>query len=113
MKTLRKVRVEALETAEQPTKCSENSSPDVNIPPTYQNRVGRWTNSELASLKIAMSIFGDQSWKKIQRFLIQDNSQKTKQINKYEITYRSVKAIQSKIYQIKPELEQEQTTIQA
>lgn len=34
-------------------------------------------------------------------------SKKTKAIHKIKTTYRSVKAIQSKIYQIKPEVEAE------
>ena len=48
---------------------SENSS--FQLPPNSSKRVGRWNQEELASLKLSMSIFGDQSWKKIQRFLIQ------------------------------------------
>jgi hypothetical protein len=65
-----------------------------------------------------MTIFGDQSWKKIQRFLVNRelDSRKSKAIKKceedsYFHTYRSVKAIQSKIYQIKPEVEQEYSVI--
>lgn len=56
-----------------------------------------------------MAIFGDQSWKKIQQFLIQKEkeSKKSKTIKKADYTYRSVKAIQSKIYQIKPRVETE------
>jgi hypothetical protein len=70
-----------------------------------------------------MSIFGDQSWKKIQRFLIQriKDSKKSRSIQKkykngqlvnssessYYYTYRSIKAIQSKIYQVKPDVERE------
>lgn len=76
-----------------------------------------------------MNIFGDQQWKKIQRFLIlKDNeSKKSKNIQKKDklsgtkesgvsssssqqsgvYTYRSVKAIQSKIYQIKPEVKKD------
>ena len=75
------------------------------MPKNSQNRVGRWTQQELSNLKLAMAIFGDQSWKKIQQFLIQreKDSKKSKTIakKKPEYTYRSVKAIQSKIYQIK------------
>ena len=54
-----------------------------------------------------MAIFGDQSWKKIQQFLIQreKEAKKSKTIKKAEFTFRSVKAIQSKIYQIKPRVE--------
>ena len=48
-----------------------------------------------------MTIFGDQSWKKIQRFLVHKEGEST------DITYRSVKGIQSKIYQLKPEIERE------
>ena len=56
-----------------------------------------------------MAIFGDQSWKKIQQFLIQKEkeSKKSKNIKKADFTFRSVKAIQSKIYQIKPRVEVE------
>lgn len=62
------------------------------------------------SLKLAMTLFGDQRWKKIQEFLVyREKEQKksrtiTKQKNKTDLfssgtlTYRSVKAIQSKIY---------------
>lgn len=90
-----------------------------SLPQNSQNRVGRWTNQELASLKLAMSIFGDQSWKKIQQFLIQreKDSKKSKSIlkkeklNSSQFTYRSIKAIQSKIYGIKPELEKENELI--
>jgi len=51
----------------EPTKCSENANncPEFDLPANSQNRVGRWTHSELVSLKTAMTIFGDQSWKKI------------------------------------------------
>jgi len=54
-----------------------------------------------------MAIFGDQSWKRIQQFLIQKEkeSKKSKTIKKADFTFRSVKAIQSKIYQIKPRVE--------
>jgi uncharacterized protein YlaI len=50
-----------------------------------------------------MTIFGDQSWKKIQRFLVQESKSliQSKQIQKKQcgqFTYRSIKAIQSKIY---------------
>ena len=57
---------------------------------------------EKNSLKLAMSIFGDQSWKKIQRFLVNRelDHRKSKTIKKqgdeaqlYYHTYRSVKAI--------------------
>lgn len=56
-----------------------------------------------------MAIFGDQSWKKIQKFLIveENNNNKSKNIYKGKTTYRTVKAIQSKIYQIKSTVEQE------
>ena len=76
-----------------------------------------------------MNIFGDQQWKKIQRFLIlkDSESKKSKNIQKKDklssikesgasssfsqqsgiYTYRSVKAIQSKIYQIKPEVKKD------
>ena len=50
-----------------------------------------------------MTIFGDQSWKKIQRFLVHSH----KEGESTDITYRSVKGIQSKIYQLKPEIERE------
>lgn len=76
-----------------------------------------------------MNLFGDQSWRKIQKFLIhkQEDLKKSKQIKKERAfnrkwspqgcnssigsvnmhTYRSVKAIQSKIYQIKQDSERE------
>jgi starvation-inducible outer membrane lipoprotein len=56
-----------------------------------------------------MAIFGDQSWKKIQQFLIyrEKDSKKSKTIKKVDFTFRSVKAIQSKIYQIKSRVESE------
>ena len=98
---------------------SDNSS--FQLPQNSNNRVGRWNQEELASLKLAMSIFGDQSWKKIQRFLIQriKDSKKSRSIqkkykhgsmgsdNSYYYTFRSIKAIQSKIYQVKPDVERE------
>lgn len=80
------------------------------------------------SLKLAMTLFGDQRWKKIQEFLVYREKELNKKsrtitkqknmnlnLNKSElinyssgtITYRSVKAIQSKIYQIKPRVESE------
>ena len=82
---------------------------DFILPNNAHNRVGRWTHLELTSLKLAMAIFGDQSWKKIQKFLIyqENENKKSKNITKGKTTYRSVKAIQSKIYQIKPEVETE------
>ena len=88
---------------------SEDNPMDYTLPKNSQNRVGRWTHHELANLKLAMAIFGDQSWKKIQKFLVQNEkeSKKSKTIKKAEFTYRSVKAIQSKIYQIKPRVESE------
>lgn len=57
-----------------------------------------------------MNIFGDQSWRKIQRFLVQkeQESRRSKGIKKElqdACTIRSVKAIQSKIYQIKHEVD--------
>ena len=58
-----------------------------------------------------MTIFGDQSWRKIQRFLlykeklVKSKSLGIKKNDKLCYTYRSVKAIQNKIYQIKPEIE--------
>lgn len=76
-----------------------------------------------------MSVFGDQAWRKIQRFLIQrqEDVRRSKLIKKERSlnrkwsppgctssmgsvnmqTYRSVKAIQSKIYQIKQDSEKE------
>lgn len=100
----------------EPTKSSEAASLDLDskFPPNYQNRIGRWTNLEISQLKIAMSIFGDQSWKKIQRYLVQESRalSQSKQISKKQpsqFTYRSIKAIQSKIYQIKSEIEDETT----
>lgn len=82
-----------------------------------------------------MNLFGDQAWRKIQRFLIQkeQESRRSKNIKKersaqrlsggccnssmnsiksYLYTYRSVKAIQSKIYQIKPEFEREMEIVE-
>lgn len=112
----------------------ENSSAvNFSLPENAQNRVGRWTHKELNNLKMAMTLFGDQSWRKIQRFLIQrDNeSRKSRQIKKdrankspgacassitsinYQHTYRSIKAIQSKIYQIKQDLEKENDEFEA
>ena len=60
-----------------------------------------------------MQIFGDQSWKKIMKFLIieEKESKKSKTISKVKTTFRSVKAIQSKIYQIKKEVEAENNYI--
>jgi len=42
-----------------------------------------------------MQIFGDQSWKKIRKFLIieEKESKKSKTISKVKTTFRSVKAI--------------------
>jgi hypothetical protein len=40
------------------------------LPKNAQKRVGRWTHKELNSLKLAMTLFGDQRWKKIQEFLV-------------------------------------------
>ena len=55
-----------------------------------------------------MSIFGDQAWKKIQRFLVmKESSGNGSDADGMCITYRSVKGIQSKIYQIKPEVERD------
>lgn len=106
----------------------DNSSAiNFSLPENAQNRVGRWTHKELNNLKMAMTLFGDQAWRKIQRFLIQrDNeSRKSRHIKKertnkspgvcassitsinQQHTYRSVKAIQSKIYQIKSDVEKE------
>lgn len=49
----------------------DNSSvTNFHLPENAQNRVGRWTHKELNNLKMAMTIFGDQAWRKIQRFLI-------------------------------------------
>jgi len=82
------------------------------------NRTARWKLQELNSLKTAMTIFGDQSWRKIQRFLVQEQKTQTqsKQISKSQgakqFTFRSIKAIQNKIYQIKTEVEQENSLIQ-
>lgn len=88
---------------------ADDSQEDYTLPKNSQNRVGRWTHHEISNLKLAMAIFGDQSWKRIQQFLIQKEkeSKKSKTIKKAEYTYRSVKAIQSKIYQIKPRVETE------
>ena len=44
----------------------EESLEDYTLPKNSQNRVGRWTHNEISNLKLAMAIFGDQSWKKIQ-----------------------------------------------
>ena len=84
------------------------------LPKHATKRVGRWTHKELNSLKLAMTLFGDQRWKKIQEFLVyrEREQKKSKTITKQKrnpeiITYRSVKAIQSKIYQIKSRVESE------
>lgn len=89
------------------------------LPKHATKRVGRWTHKELNSLKLAMTLFGDQRWKKIQEFLVyrEKEQKKSKTITKQKgksdiygpgiITYRSVKAIQSKIYQIKSRVESE------
>lgn len=79
-------------------KLSQNGD---DIPLNASNRNTRWTHSEKNSLKLAMSIFGDQSWKKIQRFLVnrEPDLRKSKTIKKggdeqfFVHTYRSVKAI--------------------
>ena len=101
------------------------------LPENGVNRVVRWTGQEINNLKLAMSLFGDQAWLKIQRFLIQrdNDNRRSKQIKKERSTnynkaspqgcnssmgshnmqtYRSVKAIQSKIYQIKQDFEKKQ-----
>jgi len=95
-----------------------NGQNEYDLPLNASNRNTRWTHSEKSSLKLAMTIFGDQSWKKIQRYLVNRelDSRKSKTIKKsdedlYYHTKRSVKAIQSKIYQIKPEVEQEYSII--
>ena len=44
----------------------EESPEEYTLPKNSLNRVGRWTNQEISNLKLAMAIFGDQSWKKIQ-----------------------------------------------
>ena len=48
-----------------PIAPADMAMPGGGVPPNSQNRIGRWSNQELGSLKLAMSIFGDQSWKKI------------------------------------------------
>jgi hypothetical protein len=63
------------------------------LPNNALNRVGRWTNYELSKLKLSMAIFGDQSWKKIQKFLIVEENLKSKNIYKGKTTYRTIKAI--------------------
>lgn len=97
---------------EEEIMCEGDLAEHYALPKNSQNRVGRWTQQELGNLKLAMNIFGDQSWKKIQQFLIQreQESKKSKTIVKdkpTQYTYRSVKAIQSKIYQIKQRVESE------
>ena len=83
------------------------------MPKKARNRVGRWTSKELKNLKLAMTLYGDQSWKKIQTFLLQrqkskiTRSKSIKKNNQICYTYRSIKAIQNKIYQIKPDIELE------
>lgn len=49
-----------------PKEDSEDTPEDYTLPKNSQNRVGRWTHHEISNLKLAMAIFGDQSWKKIQ-----------------------------------------------
>ena len=60
----------------------DDSNVNYDPPEGAHNRVGRWTNTELTKLKLAMSIFGDQSWKKIRKFLIieEKESKKSKTI---------------------------------
>ena len=41
-----------------------------HLPENAHNRVGRWTGKEINNLKLGMGLFGDQAWRKIQRFLI-------------------------------------------
>ena len=53
----------------------ENSSvANFQLPENGYNRVVRWTSQEINNLKLGMSLFGDQAWRKIQRFLIQRDS---------------------------------------
>ena len=47
---------------ESPDNSSVNN---FNLPENAHNRVGRWTHKELNNLKMAMTIFGDQAWRKI------------------------------------------------
>ncbi len=61
----------------------------------------RWSHKELSSLKLAMALFGDKNWPKLEQFLVKKES--SKGICKPKYTYRSIKAIQSKIYQLKTE----------
>lgn len=53
-----------------PQKLSENTNAQYQLPESANNRTGRWQPSELVNLKLAMGVFGDQSWRKIQRFLV-------------------------------------------
>jgi len=49
-----------VETPTEPTKSTDlPTEVDSSIPSNSQNRIGRWTNSEINLLKVAMSIFGD------------------------------------------------------
>ena len=50
----------------------------IKLPSNSQYRNGRWTHHELSNLKLAMSIFGDQSWRKIQQFLIHKDKEDRK-----------------------------------
>jgi hypothetical protein len=47
-----------------------DSAVNFHMPENAHNRVGRWTGKEINNLKLGMSLFGDQAWRKIQRFLI-------------------------------------------
>ena len=40
-------------------------------PIEIKTRMNTWTRKEIASLKLAMSMFGDTNFKKIQKFLLQ------------------------------------------
>lgn len=46
-------------------KYKKSQLSEFDLPLNASNRNTRWTHSEKSSLKLAMTIFGDQSWKKI------------------------------------------------
>ena len=95
LKKLIEYRKKHKATSNQNESKVEESNVNYDPPEGAHNRVGRWTNTELTKLKLAMQIFGDQSWKKIRKFLIieEKESKKSKAITKVKTTFRSVKAI--------------------